>query len=259
MTHGMFGWVDVSVRDLETGEAFYTGLFGWEAERMASPDGASDYVMFRNNGKMAGGMVLLSPDMGAAGVPPMWNSYVLVDDVEPIATRAAELGATVLVPPMDITDAGRMTYIQDPQGAALGFWQPGTHRGAEGYNETGFLTWNELTTRDVAGSKEFYAALMPEWSMHEREFDGGFVYTTIKLGDRENAGVMEMGKGFPPEVPTNWGVYFVVDDAYAGAVRVKELGGTVIREVIESSFGPIAPVADRDGAVFMIIGPMSAA
>ncbi len=259
MTHGLFGWVDVTVDDLDAGAAFYTGLFGWEAERILSPDGDSDYVLFRNHGKLASGMALRSPEMREERLPPTWNSYVLVDDVDPIADRAADLGATVLVPPMDITDAGRMLYIQDPQGGGLGFWQPGTHHGAEGYNETGFLTWNELATRDVAGSKEFYAALMPEWSMHETEYGDGLVYTTIKLGDRDNAGLMEMGVGFPPEIPTHWGVYFVVDDAYAGAARVEELGGTVLREVIESSFGPIAPVADLGGAAFLIIGPMNAA
>ncbi len=224
---------------------------------MVSPDGASDYVMFRNNGKMAAGMVLLSHGSrrGATDVELVRSRRRRGTDRDPGRRAGCDRAR-----PADGHHGCRKDDVHPGSpGAALGFWQPGTHRGAEGYNETGFLTWNELTTRDVAGSKEFYAALMPEWSMHEREFDGGFVYTTIKLGDRENAGVMEMGKGFPPEVLTNWGVYFVVDDAYAGAVRVEELGGTVIREVIESSFGPIAPVADSDGAVFMIIGPMSAA
>lgn len=259
MTHGMFGWVDVSVPDLDVGTDFYTGLFGWEAERLESPQGASDYVMFRKNGLVAAGMALLSPQMQAVGVPPMWNSYVLVDDVDAIAARSAELGAAVLVPPMDITDAGRMTYVQDPQGAALGFWQPGAHLGAEAYNESGFLTWNELATRDVAGSKQFYSDLMPEWTLRDREYDGGFVYTTILLGDQENGGLMAMGDDFPASIPANWGVYFVVDDAYEGAVRAKELGGSLIRQVIDSSFGPIAPVMDPAGAAFMIIGPMSAA
>ena len=37
-----------------------------------------------------------------AGVPPLWNSYVSVDDADAVAERAGELGANVHAPPFDV-------------------------------------------------------------------------------------------------------------------------------------------------------------
>ena len=33
--HGMFGWAEVAVPDMDQGEAFYSGLFGWKATEEA--------------------------------------------------------------------------------------------------------------------------------------------------------------------------------------------------------------------------------
>jgi len=54
------------------------------------------------------------------GAPPAWNSYVTVESADDIAARAAELGATVAMPPFDVFDSGRMTVIADPTGAVFG-------------------------------------------------------------------------------------------------------------------------------------------
>jgi predicted enzyme related to lactoylglutathione lyase len=254
MMQGMFGWVDLTVDDLERGQDFYTGLFGWDGDRIESPDGQSDYVIFRKDGKMAAGMTLKSQQMREQGVPSTWNSYVLVADVNAIAGRAAQLGASILAPPMDITDAGRMTFVLDPQGGALGFWQPGTHRGADQFNAPGFLVWNELISRDVAGSKSFYSQLMPEWELSDSDL-GGVSYTTIGLGKGVNGSMRAMSDRYPAAIPTHWSVYFAVEDARAGAQRVEGLGGSLIGQVVDSPAGPLARIADPEGAAFRILGP----
>jgi len=53
-------------------------------------------------------------------VPPHWAVYIGVDDVDARLAKCVELGATVLVEPMDVQTVGRMALIQDPQGAT--FW-----------------------------------------------------------------------------------------------------------------------------------------
>ena len=53
----------------------------------------------------------------AEGSPPMWGTYVTVDDVDIVARSALELGATVVVEPRDIPEVGRFCVIRDPQGA----------------------------------------------------------------------------------------------------------------------------------------------
>jgi len=48
--------------------------------------------------------------------PPHWGVTFAVDDADAIASRATDLGGTVVVPPMDAPWV-RMTVIADPQGA----------------------------------------------------------------------------------------------------------------------------------------------
>ena len=57
----------------------------------------------------------------SAGVPPHWNAYVTVANVDESATRAQALGATVLAPPFDVMDAGRMAVFTDP-GTISPYW-----------------------------------------------------------------------------------------------------------------------------------------
>ncbi len=83
-------------------------------------------------------------------MPPVWNSYVSVADVDSSAARARELGADVHAPPFDVMDAGRMAVLRDPQGAFVMLWQPGTTFGAELVNAPGAWCWNELYTADTA-------------------------------------------------------------------------------------------------------------
>ena len=54
------------------------------------------------------------------GVPPHWNIYFGVEDVDATVAKAEGLGGTPAVPAMDVPGVGRMAMVTDPQGA--GFW-----------------------------------------------------------------------------------------------------------------------------------------
>ena len=51
------------------------------------------------------------------GVPPHWNVYFNVADVDASIAKAEELGAKTVVPAFDVPDVGRMAVLTDPQGA----------------------------------------------------------------------------------------------------------------------------------------------
>ena len=102
------------------------------------------------------GATPMSDDMRAMGVPPVWVSYVKIDDIDGAAARAAEAGGAVFMPPMDVLDSGRMTLIQDPTGAAFGVWSPRAFEGAALVNRPNTLAWNELQTRDLPAARAFY-------------------------------------------------------------------------------------------------------
>ncbi len=254
MSHpnGLFTWADVAQADPGAGAAFYQAVFGWEATQ-ASPDESMPYWMFRRDGKLVAGMGGLSPDQIEAGQPPVWSSYLNVDDVDATVGRAEELGATIIMPVMQIFTSGRMAFIQDPQGAMVGLWQPQDHTGADEFNTAGFMCWNELATRDYAGSVEFYTSLFG-WNTHVSEMGNGQEYTTFLVGDRPNGGVYDANAmQLPDEIPSHWGIYFTVEDCDTTVAAVKDAGGIVQSGPFESPVGRMAVCADAQGAPFFVI------
>jgi uncharacterized protein len=55
----------------------------------------------------------------------------------------------VVVEPFDVTGAGQMAVISDPEGALFDLWQAKDHRGAKIVNEHGSVNFNVLAARDV--------------------------------------------------------------------------------------------------------------
>ena len=151
---GVFCWVDLMAHDIEKAKRFYSQLFGWET---TPTDENMHYSNALQRGEFVAGIGEMPDDMKKQGVPPMWNSYAWTQDAAKVEAAAREAGANILVPTMQIGDHGSMMYFMDPGGAAVGVWQPGTHRGAGLVNKPNSLCWNELVTRDAEGSKQFYS------------------------------------------------------------------------------------------------------
>ena len=251
LAHGTHGWSDVAVPDMEAGEAFYGGLFGWTADH-SGPSESMPYTMFSLDGKVVAGMGPLSDSQMEAGQPPVWSSYVIVDDVADIFARAVALGATPLVEPMAIMDTGSMAFIIDPVGAPVGFWQSGTHDGALVFNEPNSVTWNDLATRDVEAARSFYTELLG-WEADQMDTGGTMEYWTFTNADRMNGGVWDTAGSLPDEVPSHWMTWFRVANCQASADRVVELGGLVQRAPQKTGVGISAVVTDPFGATFGII------
>ena len=246
---GMFTWTDLNTPDTAAAKEFYGGLFGWEAVDVAA-GGQNVYTMFRQNGKEVAGMGQQPESM--KGMPALWTSYITVDDVDAVAARAQELGGTLTMAPMDVMDAGRMALIQDPTGAVVAVWQPGSHAGAELFNEPGAMSWNELATRDPAAAKTFYEQLFG-WTIKAGDVGGGASYTGIFLGgDHPNGGIIEMTEQWPPEVPPHWMTYFSVADVAAAAAKAEELGGSVRVAPQDIPVGCFSVISDPHGATFTV-------
>jgi uncharacterized protein len=243
---GTFSWTDLTTTDQDAAKAFYGGLFGWKAEDVPVGDDFY-YSMQRLDGKDVAAISSQPQQQRDAGVPPAWNSYISVEDVDAVADRAKELGATVHAPPFDVMDAGRMAVIQDPQGAHFLLWQANRHIGAALVNAPGAFSWNELASPDLDASKAFYSSLF-DWTVEP--FEGGpQPYLTIKNGDGNNGGIRELKS---PGPPPHWLVYFAVDDIDEGLAKVEQLGGTKHAGPIDIGVAKIAVVADPQGAIFAL-------
>jgi uncharacterized protein len=239
-------WIDLGTSDLEAAGRFYASLFGWEFQS-AGPD-AGGYGFFMLRGKMVAGAGPLMSEQQ----PVAWSTYIHSADVEATAARARQAGGTVMVEPMDVMDAGRMAFVLDSTGAAIGVWQPKSHAGAELANEPGAFAWNELATRDVEGAKAFYQAVF-DWDAHTRDMGAGAMYTEFQVGGRSVAGMRAMDADYPPQVPAHWLVYFAVADADAAVSTASEQGGRVVVPPMDVEPGRLAVLSDPQGAPFAVI------
>lgn len=116
MKHGAFGWFELMTTDVEGAKEFYSGLFGWEYEEMPMEDGSS-YTIVNVDGKPAAGIMAQPGE--CRGMPPSWDIYITVDDVDRTVEQVAELGGKILRPAFDIPEVGRFCVLQDPHGAVI--------------------------------------------------------------------------------------------------------------------------------------------
>ena len=245
---GTFSWVDLVTTNSKAAKKFYGELFGWSFEDTPAGEGMT-YTMASLRGKSVAGLYGMGPEM--AEHPPHWQSYVSVANADESVKKAKALGGKVVQGPYDAMEAGRMAVIQAPDGAYFSVWQPNAHIGAQLVNEPGCFSWNELGTRDVEKAKAFYTGLF-DWGVQVDDM-GAFKYTTFKVGERMNGGMMEMTPEWG-DIPPHWGVYFSVEDCDAAAEKITSLGGTVLRPPADiPGTGRFAVVQDPQGGVFNII------
>ncbi|MEZ5170998.1 MAG: VOC family protein [Acidimicrobiia bacterium] len=244
---GTPSYVDLSTTDPEAARAFYGALFGWEYEIASGPQ-EGGYASAMKNQKMVAGIFQQQKEHADMGMPPAWNTYVTVDDVDATAGRVTSAGGQVLAPPFDVMDAGRMTVTMDPTGAALCFWQPKGGIGSELVNEHGTLTWNELVTPDVDTAVAYYGDLLG-WGTEAMDM-GDFTYTVWTLGGSHVGGAMP-----PPMegIPPHWAVYFAVDDCDGTVETAKANGATALTEPMDSPPGRMCALVDPQGAAFHVI------
>jgi uncharacterized protein len=244
---GVPSWVDMGSTDLAKSREFYAGLFGWNCPE--GPPEAGGYSVCELGGRTVAG---LGPQMNP-DFPPAWMTYVNVDDADATAGKVAAAGGSVLVPPMDVMDAGRMAILADPQGAVIGLWQPNQHTGAQVANEPGSYCWSELITTDVDAAKAFYGAVLG-WDARDQGPAGEHpLYTEWQVAGRSVGGMMAKSPEMPADMPPNWGVYFAVADADASAARAQALGASLFMGPTDIEPGRFAVLADNVGAVFNIL------
>jgi uncharacterized protein len=242
---GTPNWVDLQTSDQAAAKAFYGGLFGWSYDDQPM-DGGAVYSIAQIGGTSVAAIAPQSPELAAAGAPPMWNTYLAVDSIDAAVTKVGPAGGTVAMEPFDVMDAGRMAFVLDPSGAGVALWQAGQHIGSGLVNEPGTVIWNELITDDPA-AVSFYEQVL---GLTTATADmGGNKYTLFQVAGKEVAGTTPpMMEG----VPNHWHVYFAVADADATAAKVTELGGTVMVPPFDTPIGKMAVVTDPQGAVFSL-------
>ncbi len=266
MPQGLFVWYEVMTDAPDVVRAFYQGVIGWRIDD-PSPGhetAAIDYRhIHRTDGAGQGGMLVLRPEMIAAGVRPAWLPYLMVDSVPATLAAIADDGGRVLMPATTIAE-GTFAMVADPWGAPFYLIDPTPPPGQTTPPPPVFamdiaqaVNWNELFTADLPAARAFYA----------RHF--GFAYPEAMpmgpLGDYQfiahplQGRVGAMMARPTADAPVGWRTYFRVADVHTAAQAVRALGGTLESEVHEVP-GDDLMVQARDpaGAFFGLVSRKSA-
>jgi predicted enzyme related to lactoylglutathione lyase len=244
-------WADLWTSDVPGARRFYGELFGWESEE-PDPQFGGYFSFLRGGSRIAGCM----GDMGDLKADNTWKIYLATDDITKTVETAAANGAQIRSPAMAVADLGSQAVTTDPTGAALGFWQPGTHPGFTVLGEDGAPSWFELATRDYPKAVAFYRALFP-FQADEQVIGPSMRYTVLSDAAGELAGIEE-ATFLPAGSPGQWFVYWHADDVDQAVAKAQELGGTVVREPQDTPYGRLATLADPSGAQFKLSRPPKA-
>jgi len=115
---GDASWHELMTTDVPAAMTFYQTLFGWQPSEAVDMGPIGKYQMFNRPHGMIGGMMNRPPEM--AQVPPNWQIYFRVPDVDAAAERVKANGGKILNGPMEVPGGDRVVNVMDPQGAAFG-------------------------------------------------------------------------------------------------------------------------------------------
>jgi predicted enzyme related to lactoylglutathione lyase len=113
----VFAWMELATSDPDAARQFYAEALGWETGEMDMGE-AGPYVMFkRADGQDVAG---ITP---AEGGEDVWYPYLTAGNVDATTKRASDLGAAVLMEPIEVPGVGRFSILADPAGARFGLFQ----------------------------------------------------------------------------------------------------------------------------------------
>lgn len=241
-------WVELATDDPAAARDFYAKLFGWQVE--VSPDPQyGGYGMARlpdREGDVAGITAKMMPQ-----APTAWNLYIGTSDTDALASAVTNAGGTVIAPPFDVGEMGRMAVFADATGAVISAWHG--RQGAFRSGDPGSFGWAELNARGIEQARAFYRDVFGWTSVASPMGEGQPDYVEFKVDGESIVGGMEMMPMVPAEVPSYWMPYFNVDSVEASFARAMELGATELVAPSDMPGGRFAIVQDPQGAMFGLL------
>lgn len=237
-------WIDLGTSDVARAQEFYGAVFGWTFESAGPEYGG--YINAFSQGRPVAGLMRNDPQWNA---PDGWTTYLHAPDINATLGKATAAGAVTCMEPMEVKDKGWMSMLTDPAGAMFGLWQPTGHRGFEVIGEAGAPVYFQLTTRDYAGSLDFYRTAFG-WQTETVSDTDEFRYSTAMFDAEALLGVMDGAAILPEGAPSTWTFFLGADDVDKTVQLIVDHGGSVARAAEDTPYGRLAAVADPTGAGF---------
>jgi predicted enzyme related to lactoylglutathione lyase len=256
---GQYLWHELLTTDPDAGAGFYAKVLGWSRFPY---EGDPGYAMLGNAKGPVGGARVLGKDPLADKVGPNWLTYVGVPDLAAALATVEAKGGRVLHPVTAVPgNGGRYAVIADPQGAAIGLYEPGGSMAADSAAApAGPDAWHELTAEDPEAALRFYKEIVG-WDLMATHDMGGEVGTYYIFGK----GTTQMGGAFvrskdPASKRPRWLLYLAVPGVVAAIEAVKAAGGKVLNGPHPVPGGGwTAQIADSHGVQVALHGPREAA
>ena len=114
---GEASWLELMTTDVPAAMTFYNDVFGWQPSEAMDMGELGTYQMFNRPHGMIGGMMNKPPELAA--VPPNWQIYFRVPDINAAVERIKANGGQILNGPMEVPGGDWIVNAMDPQGAAF--------------------------------------------------------------------------------------------------------------------------------------------
>lgn len=117
--HGTVCWRELQTQKLAECKVFYKELLGWHLEQSSvSP---VEYPEIHVNGTAVGGMLEVNAGWGDGweNIPSHWATYIAVENCDETHAAILANGGTVICPPFDAPNVGRICIANDPQGVTF--------------------------------------------------------------------------------------------------------------------------------------------
>ncbi|GAA2747946.1 MULTISPECIES: VOC family protein [Kitasatospora] len=240
-------WVSLMARDLDTARAFYGPLLGWTFE--AGPDRWGPYLRAVVDGVEVAGLGVVAGDWQP---PVAWTTYFGTESADRVGEAIRERGGTLAVGPLRF-DAGRLALAADPFGAVFGVWEG--EPGEDVWTETpGAPVWIELRTADPFAAALFYGEVFRWDDRDPSHFEVRYEHERVVLRSEGRSVAALRGAR---DIAPHWEVFFSVTDTDEAVKRAVELGGRIAGDPVDTPYGRVARVADREGGLFSVISPSS--
>jgi predicted enzyme related to lactoylglutathione lyase len=116
MAVGNVGWHELLTDDQAKAFDYYAKHYGWQKDRVHDMGAMGTYQTFRIDKPLyTGGMMNRKGPGMPEGIPPHWQFYFIVDDIEAAQDRVIEAGGTIVLPPMEVPGGSRILQATDNQ------------------------------------------------------------------------------------------------------------------------------------------------
>jgi uncharacterized protein len=124
MAVGNVGWHELLTEDAAKAFEYYSKHYGWQKDHAHDMGPMGIYQTFRTDKPLyTGGMMNLGGPGMPPGIPPHWQYYFIVEEIEAAQKRVQDAGGNVVLPPMDVPGGSRIMQAIDDQGGHFALMQ----------------------------------------------------------------------------------------------------------------------------------------